>query len=428
MDEHALRYAIVSPDEEFRGRVRRIFLKVDPTAELVADVPVSIASLGQNGLKQLHGRKPEVVLMDVAGDVVLSLQSLKWLSDQEPRRVFLLVGPPAEPAVLLEAMRAGAAEYLPQPAEEADISAAVSRAVRRLQGPKGGRAHGSVLAFFGGKGGSGVTTTATNVAVWLRRSTGKPTLLLDLDLDLGSAALLLGVQPRYTLVDVVRNFHRIDDDLLASYVERHDSGLHLLAPPSRLDLAHNFTRDQVESLVAYLRRSYTYIVVDLPRRISPATAAVFGSADQLYLVTTPEIPAIRNLKRFLSVLPSLTANGLENVRVVVNRRRQHADTISLSDIRQVLDLDVSWTFSEDPDGVLHSTNVGTPIVLNGASRYSKDVKAFCREIAPAPSEGADGNVLGAMGRLFRPFRRGEAKPPANGTRVKSAPKSKTEKR
>jgi pilus assembly protein CpaE len=92
------------------------------------------------------------------------------------------------------------------------------------------------------------------VAVWLRRATKKPTLLLDLDLDLGSAALLLGIQPRYTLVDVVRNFHRMEDDLLASYVERHDSGLHLLAPPSRLDLSHNFTREQIESLVAYLRR------------------------------------------------------------------------------------------------------------------------------------------------------------------------------
>jgi septum formation inhibitor-activating ATPase MinD len=225
------------------------------------------------------------------------------------------------------------------------------------------------------------------------------------------SALLLGIQPRYTLVDVVRNFHRMDDDLLASYVERHDSGLHLLAPPSRLDLSHNFTREQIESLVAYLRRSYTFIVVDLPRRISPATAAVFSAADQLYLVTTPEIPSIRNLKRFMSVLPSLTGSGVENVKVVVNRRRPERDTISLSDIGQVLELDVSWTLSDDPDGVLHSTNVGVPIVLNGSSRYSKDLKAFCRDISQADAEDGAGEtpLRDALSRLLSPFRRGKPK-------------------
>jgi pilus assembly protein CpaE len=78
------------------------------------------------------------------------------------------------------------------------------------------------MSFFSAKGGSGSTTVATNLAIHLHQLTGKKVLLVDLDLELGEIALFLGVQPRFNLVDLVRNFHRMDEELLASYIEQHE--------------------------------------------------------------------------------------------------------------------------------------------------------------------------------------------------------------
>src|SRR5690606_11441020 len=125
-------------------------------------------------------------------------------------RRFLAVGPTLSPELLLEAMRAGITEYLPKPVTAEALAGALDRLERKLGGAaKDGPARqpGRVFAFFSPKGGSGSTTTATNVAIQLHRLTGKRTLLVDLDLELGEIALFLGVQPRFNFVDMIRNFH-----------------------------------------------------------------------------------------------------------------------------------------------------------------------------------------------------------------------------
>ena len=134
--------------------------------------------------------------------------------------------------MLLEAMRAGISEYLPKPPGREALYAALERVQRKLAVGSGeARRPGELIAVFSPKGGTGCTTVATNLAVHLHRLTGKRTLLVDLDLELGEVAVFLGVQPRFSFMDMIRNFHRMDAELLASYIERDETGVHLLSSP-----------------------------------------------------------------------------------------------------------------------------------------------------------------------------------------------------
>ena len=158
------------------------------------------------------------------------------------------------------------------------LSGAVDGAVRRLRwsadGPQ--QQPGKLFAIFSPKGGSGSTTVATNLAIHLHRLTGKRTLLVDLDLELGEIALQLGVEPRFSFIDMVRNFHRMDAELLASYIENHESGVHLLSAPYHPDRSEVVTGDQISRILQFLKRNYDYVIVDTSKLFSPATLATFS--------------------------------------------------------------------------------------------------------------------------------------------------------
>src|SRR5690606_20229798 len=121
------------------------------------------------------------------------------------------------------------------------------------------RQPGQLFTFFSSKGGSGSTTIATNIAIVIHRLTSKRTLLVDLDLELGEVALLLGAEPRFNFVDLVENFHRMDSGLLASYIEQHASGVHLLPAPFHPQPASVASGDETRRILQFLRQHYDYI-------------------------------------------------------------------------------------------------------------------------------------------------------------------------
>jgi pilus assembly protein CpaE len=288
------------------------------------------------------------------------------------------------------------------------MAEAVSRATAQMgrTGDKTRQA-GQVFTFFSSKGGSGSTTIATNVAIVLHRLTNKRTLLVDLDLELGEVALVMGAEPRFNFVDLVQNFHRMDSGLLASYIEQHESGVHLLSAPFHPEKAATVPGDEIRRILHFLRQHYDYIVVDTSKSFSPATLAAVDQSDLVFVVANLDLPSIRNIQRSLPMLRRVLARGEEQIRLIINRYQNDAD-ITLDDVKKTLGFAVYWTISNDYIAVVDSINTGKPIVLNGTSAYSRDIKALGAQLAGLRPEGAkDGK--GVVGRLFNRLRRSEGK-------------------
>jgi len=237
-----------------------------------------------------------------------------------------------------------------------------------------------VYSVFGAKGGTGATTLATNLAIVLHRLTGKRTLLVDLDLELGEVAVLLGFRPRFNLVDMVQNFHRMDAGLLASFIEQHHSGVHLLSAPFHPERTELASADEIRKIVQFLKHHYDYVIVDTPKSFSPTTLAAFDQSDLVFLVVALDLPSLRNVQRGLPLLKRVLTRGLDQTRLVVNRF-QPDEEIGLKEVEQTLGLKVFWTLSNDYEAVMRSINAGKPIVLNGNSKYTKDVKALGAQLA-----------------------------------------------
>ncbi|HZN84432.1 MAG TPA: hypothetical protein VFC01_32785, partial [Mycobacterium sp.] len=181
-----------------------------------------------NALLDPKASQPDLVLIDIRRLSAVPSQ-LATLKRQHPATNVILLTSTLDPAVMLEAMRAGVNECIAEPLQQDDIDAAIAR----LVGLQTKAVAGPIFAFVGAKGGVGTTTTAVNVATTLTKLSSAGALLIDLHLAYGDAAVFLGADARFSLLDALENLHRLDAQFLKSLVSRTVSGLDLLASADR---------------------------------------------------------------------------------------------------------------------------------------------------------------------------------------------------
>jgi pilus assembly protein CpaE len=404
MSERSLRGALISPDSRFRSEVRALLGDVEPRVGIAVEISERFVDFREDVVRTLRQSKADLLLVDLEQEPELGVKFIQFLADAQPGHRVIAFGGEISPDQLLTAMRAGVADYLHKPVSAELLRGAVGRVAQTLNSSRAkaeeeSKAEGQVFAFFSPKGGSGSTTVATNLAVVLRQLTSKRTLLVDLDLELGETALMLGMRPRFNFVDLVQNFHRMDADLLASFIERHDSGVDLLSAPYHPEKAEMVSGDLIRRILLFLRQHYDYIVVDTSKSFSQATLATFEQADQVFLVTTADLPSLRNIQRGLPMMRRVLVRGEDQLRLVINRF-DPKDQISAKDIERSLGLKVFWKLSNDYEAVLGSLNTGKPIVMNGTSSYSKDLKNLGVALAGTEAQTERrGRIMGALSRF-----------------------------
>ena len=201
--------------------------------------------------------------------------------------------------MLVRCMRAGAREFLSLPITPVAIEEAMVRAmVRRPAGRPTKKAMGKLMVFIGAKGGSGVTTIATNFAVAIAQESQHSTLLLDLDLPIGDVALTLGIRTEFSVANALENFHRLDSNFLSKLLTKHSSGLSVLGTPD-LYIPIEATPEAVDKVVTVARQSFDYVIVDAGSNITPAIRTLLKDASIVYLITQVSVSELRNSNRLI---------------------------------------------------------------------------------------------------------------------------------
>lgn len=399
--------AVVSTDAAFVEALRSSPSLASGAVRLEVEIQTPYPDITDSDLKDLRALDPDVVILDLQPDVAIGLKFAEFMVEAGIGRVILASAPPLSPELLLDVMHAGVADFLPKPLSSEALEKAL-RTVRRRLGKSGDpgpeRSPGQIVVFFGPKGGTGCTTLCTNTGVAVHRASRGKTLLLDLDLELGETALQLGEEPRFNMVDLVRNFHRVDSDLLASYIEHHESGVDLLSAPYQPTDFEAMSGERVSQILAFLRLQYDYVFVDAPKTLNPAlnpaTIAAIEVADQLVLVTTPDLPSIRNLTRCLPLLKSLAGDRSDDwIRVVVNRNDPRG-LISPKQVEETIGHPVYAAVRNDYKTVINAINERRLAVMAGSSGFAEDIKDLAAKMVGITREAKSGWLKGLV-RSFR---------------------------
>src|SRR5215207_6381739 len=258
------RAALISSDSSFVAQVKQLLTGPERPVTLELEITSPLYQFGEQQVQALRALAPELIILDLEESQDLGIQLAQYLVELNPAQLFIATGPVLSSDQLMLAMRAGVSDYLPRPVAVEDLRAAVMRSTHKLRkaDAETQRQPERIFSFFSPKGGAGSTTLAANLAILIHQITNGKTLLVDMDLELGESALVLGIKPRFNFVDFVENFRRMDAGLLASYIDHHPSGIDLLAAPVEPGKAELITAEQVRRILAFLRQHYDYVIVE----------------------------------------------------------------------------------------------------------------------------------------------------------------------
>lgn len=270
----------------------------------------------------------------------------------------------ADSEMLVRCMRAGAREFLTPPfTQGAVVEALVRASVRRPTTRSSGKALGRLLVFTGAKGGSGVTTIATNFSVALANESQQSTLLIDLDLPLGAAALDLGITAPFSTVDALQNAGRLDSNFLSRLLTKHSSGLSVLSAPDKYS-SFAIPEEPMDKLLTAARQDFEYVVVDAGSTVGPTYTALIDSATAVYLVTQVSISELRNSNR---IIAEFFASRAPKLQIVLNRFTPRSLVIDEESIAKALTLPPTWKVPSDYPVVRQAQNSATPFAMGDSS-------------------------------------------------------------
>ena len=375
---------IVSEDAAFRAQFATVLRS--------GAVPVAVGD--ERSLRE--GTQPDVIVVDGRGDGALATGTIERLRLAAPNATIVNVALEAQPALILQSMRAGANEFFTWPLDEGPFHEMLRRVAGRRQTAAAQRPSATTLTFIGAKGGAGTTTVAVNCAVELARLSKRPTVIVDLKAGLGEVALFLGVRSRYSLLDALDNMHRLDAEFLRELVAKHKSGLEILAGSEQFDRPSSADTAAVDEVFRLLARQYEYIVIDAGCQVNTCSTAAMYAADSICLVANPDVPSVRNAQRLLDKVQQLGLAS-ERVRVLLNRAAEPYP-IPPSQIEGALGHPIAHMFPSDYRTVSAALNSGVPLALSGNTDIAAQFDRFTRGIldpaAPSAPPGAKRTALG----------------------------------
>jgi pilus assembly protein CpaE len=219
---------------------------------------------------------------------------------------------------------------------------------------------GKVITVFSSKGGCGKSFVSSNLAVALAQKTGHEVAMVDLDLQFGDLAIMLQLFPARTIYDAAQNLDRLDADALKGYLTPHRGQVFLLAAPLEPGLSETISAESVAKIIRLMKHNYKYVIVDTPPSFTDHVLAALDESDESVLITSMDVPSIKNLKLSLQTL-ELLGFGRDRIRLVLNRADSKVG-LRVQEVEKTLGtrIDVSIPSSRE---VPLSINRGTPLIL-----------------------------------------------------------------
>jgi pilus assembly protein CpaE len=297
------------------------------------------------------------------------------------RAPVILVASGGEAASMLEqALEQDVADVLLLPQLTHNVVFAVRKASHARRQLQTAAHRGRVITVFSPKGGTGKTVVSTNLAAALAKHEGRRTLLLDLDLQFGDAAIMLGIEPTKTIYDLVVAPGELDPEKLAGYVSKHPCGLDVLAAPLRPEDAELVVESKVTALIEVARASYDAIVVDTSPFFHGPMLATLDRTDQLIVLCGLDVPTLKNVRLALQTLELLSFPS-SRIHYVMNRASANVG-LKTREVEDGLKVKVGHELPLDRN-VQVCVNRGEPAVLaDPRSDFSRGVAAIAKQIAP----------------------------------------------
>jgi len=381
MSGDKIRVLIVDDVSETRENVKKL-LQFESDVEVIG-----VARTGKEAIQISEDLKPDVVLMDINMPDMDGIAATEAIRAKQQTVQVVILSVQSDQNYMRRAMLAGARDFLTKPPMGDELISAIRRAgemahveqakVARVQqaqpvaGNVGvavgfGGPRGKVVVVYSPKGGTGCTTLAVNMALALNSSDTR-VALIDGNLQFGDVAVFINEQGKNTVVDLAPRADELDAEIVEEVMVKHSAtGLHILAAPNRPEYAERVSSGQFAKMLEYLTQLYEYVIVDTSPTLTDVTLATIDVSDIIVLVTTQDIPSIKNSRLFLDLLQNL---GIQRDRVMfIMNRFDKKVNITPERVADNLKQEVSLVIPADEPAAVKAVNRGVPLVLDNKNQ------------------------------------------------------------
>jgi pilus assembly protein CpaE len=375
-----LRVLIVDDVSETRENVRKL-LQFESDVEVVG-----VARTGKEAIQLSQELNPDVVLMDINMPDMDGIAATEAIRSKQPVVQVVILSVQGDQNYMRRAMLAGARDFLTKPPMGDELISAIRRAGLMAQSERSksvqiqsipaigsvgsavsfGIPKGKIVVVYSPKGGAGCTTLAVNLALTLHNE-DTPVALVDGNLQFGDVAVFVNEQGKNTIIDLAPRAEELDPEIVEEVMIKHAaSGLHILAAPSRPEYAERVSSGQFTKVLEYLRQLYAYVVVDTSTYLTDITLSAIDISDLIVLITTQDIPAIKNCRLFLDLLQTM---GIDRERILfVMNRFDKRINITPERVTENLKQEVASVVPLDEQVVTKAVNRGVPFVLDNKNQ------------------------------------------------------------
>ncbi|HEX2368861.1 MAG TPA: AAA family ATPase [Acidimicrobiia bacterium] len=375
---------VVDDDEEFLDETKRALDGKVPTVRFLTDAQ-----------RRIDDGSISVVVLGPSFASEPAMESAAILGEEYEDLGILLVTADIAPNVLRAAMRAGVRDVIEPPLTEERLNDAVAPIRRRrpvVEAAPSSR-EGKVVTVMSPKGGSGKTVIASNLAVLLAQQLGDGRVaLVDADLQFGDDSLVLQLEPRLTVVNIVHDIDRLDEALVDSVLARHPSGLRVLPAPLEPAYADEISLASMIDIIGVMRSMFEVVVVDTSSSFDEMLLSILERSDFVLIVVDMDLLSVKNAKLALDTLRLLKFPS-SKIRLVLNRANARA-RLDEREIEKTLGTNIAARIPSDA-AIPASVNEGRPVVLS--SPKSKTARGF-EEVAALITGTGAGPVRGRRSR------------------------------
>jgi pilus assembly protein CpaE len=385
-----LSVVIVASDNEQRAVLQVLVdgTSVARTVHTCASFPVAASD---PVTRRVHAANPDVTLVDIPADnPTLAMRAIELLHQEMPEAAIFAIGNLNQPQIIVNAMRAGAREFIERPTNTTDMLEAFVRLTTAQRRGRQEGIRGKVFSIINAKGGNGATTVAVNLALALQSAYGQ-TALVDLA-PLGHAALHMNLKPVFNVADATRNLHRMDASLLESFMTRHSGGLQLLAG-TNVPAAVDPSTAEFVRLFDMLVTHYRYVVVDASSRFDAASRLIASLSETVLLVACSDVASLWSAARVQQYLGE--TGSRERVRLVLNRFRK-VPGFSEADAEAAVGAKLIWRIPNQYFAISGAIDRGTPVMDQRNSEIARCFAGLAQELTRN-----DADVKRATWSLFK---------------------------
>lgn len=380
--EEKIRVVIVDDIAETRENIRKL-LQFENDVEVVG-----VARTGREACDLAREIKPDVILMDINMPDMDGITATENIRRLVPFVQMIILSVQSDPSYMRRAMLAGARDFLTKPPAVDELTGAIRRAgamahderaksqtAQAIQATGSGSptntlpmgAQGKVIVVYSPKGGTGCTTITTNLAMALHNEE-TPVVLVDGNLQFGDVAIFLNEQGKNSIADLAPRVDELDPEIVDGVLLTHgNSGVRVLAAPFRPEQSEGVTGEQFVKVLNFLRRMFSYVLVDTSSTLTDTTlGAIQDASDLVLLVTTQDIPSIKNARLFLDLADAL---GIQRKRILfVMNRFDKRIGITPEKVGESFKQEIVAVLPLDEKTVVPSVNRGIPFLLNNKSQ------------------------------------------------------------